>query len=195
MPRKVRELVDGGIYHLYNRRNNGEKLYLDKEDYEYFRFLLRRAKEKFPADIYHYCLMMNHYHILLKVRVGEDLGRLMHSVQLGYARHYKQKYRRKGHVFQERFRSPRIDAESYYLQCGRYIERNPLRAKIVTRAEAYGYSSAAYYVHGKKDPLITANMYYQGMGKTLKERQMRYRQFVSLGEPYSAIIEAALKKV
>jgi len=121
MPRKVRELVEGGIYHVYNRGNDRRSLFREESDFEIFRQRLLQAKEKFDLQIYHYCLMSNHFHLLVRVEKGEDLPRFMHALQLNYARYFKRKYRTVGHVFQERFRSPRIPEESYYLQCGRYI--------------------------------------------------------------------------
>lgn len=72
--------------------------------------------------------MTNRYHLLVESKEADSLPRFMHWVQLGYARYYKKKFETTGHVFEERYRSPRIAKESYYLQCGRYIERNPVKA-------------------------------------------------------------------
>ena len=171
MPRKVRELVDNGIYHVYNRGNNRKNLFEDCEDFQTYLAMLGVAKEKYEADIFHYCLMTNHYHFLMRVKKGESLGPLMHKVQLSYVRYYKKKYSYCGHVFQERYRSPRIHEESYYLQCGRYIERNPVKAGMVEESDEYPYSSASFYTTGQRDNLITANLYYADMGRSDDERQ------------------------
>ena len=194
MPRKVRELENGGIYHVYNRGNNRRNLFRDAKDFETFRRLWLKAKERYAFWVYHYCWMSNHYHILLKIGRGKDLGRLLHWVQLGYARYFKKRYKISGRFFQERYRSPRIPEESYYLQCGRYIERNPVKAKKVVRAEDYCYSSAGYYVEGRKDPLLTENLYYQEMGKSAEERRKNYKAFVRIDEPYSELISDQLLK-
>jgi putative transposase len=194
MPRKIRELADGGIYHIYNRRNHGADLFCDPQDFECFRYLLRRSRRKYASEVYHYCLMPNHFHILIRIGLGRDLAPFMHLLQLSYARYWQRKYQLRGHVFQERYRSPRIEGESYYLQCGRYIERNPSRAKIVMRPEEYPYSSARYYILGVKDPIVTPNLYYQTMGKTDQERSLRYRQFLSFDDPYVAVIEKSLRQ-
>ena len=195
MPRKPRELEDEAIYHVFNRGNNRRELFLATEDYRTFLMLLSQAKTKFQADIFHYCLMTNHFHLLVKVARGENLPRFMHHVQLGYARYFKKKYGSIGHVFQERYRSPRIPEESYYLQCGRYIERNPVAARLVREPGEYPYSSAAFYALGSSDPLITPNLYYQQTGRTQEERQVNYQKFLSVDEPYSEIIEEALLRV
>lgn len=195
MSRKLRELINGGIYHVYNRGNNRGELFAAAQDYEYFKMLLRNNKEKYGVDIFHYCLMPNHYHALLRVGQGEKLPAFMRTVQLGYARYFKRKRKCVGHVFQDRYRNPRIEEESYYLQCGRYIERNPVKAKMVVRAEDYRYSSARYYTQGVPDELITPNPYYLGMGKTEEERRRAYRKFVALDDPYGGIIDQYLKRV
>jgi len=194
MPRKPREFVAGGIYHVFNRGNNRRTLFEEKPDYEYFIGILKKGRERERVTIYHYCLMGNHYHLLIRSEEAESLPRFMHWVQLGYARYYKKKYETTGHIFEERYRSPRIAEESYYLQCGRYIERNPVAAKMVIRAEDYPYSSAAYYVGGKEDPLVTENLYYQEMGRSLEERQKHYERFVRMDEPYAELIGDQLLK-
>lgn len=195
MPRKARELVEGGIYHVFNRGNDRRDLFREGDDFDFFREALHQAKDKFPIEIFHYCLMNNHFHLLVRLLKGEDLPQFMHALQLHYARFFKKKYKSVGHVFQERFRSPRIPEESYYLQCGRYIERNPLKAGLVSEAAQYPYSSAPYYVRGVKDTLITPNIYYEEMGKTHEERRENYRQFLLLDEPYSSMVDQALVKV
>ena len=195
MPRKPRELVDEGIYHVFNRGNDRRELFPEKDDYYFFLKQLSEAKAKTKTDIYHYCLMTNHFHLLVRVNAGKDLPRFMHLVQLGYARYFKKKYLFVGHIFQERFRSPRISQESYYLQCGRYIERNPVKAGLVREASDYPFSSASFYALGRKDDLITPNLYYFDMGNSDEIRRENYRKFLLIDEPYSAIVDAALIRV
>lgn len=195
MPRKKRQLADNAIYHIYNRGNDRRSLFRAHEDYLFFLQLLKAKKGKYPADIFHYCLMTNHYHLLVRIKVAEQLSQLMHELQLGYARYFKDKYRLFGHIFQERYRSPLIPQESYYLQCGRYIERNPVEAGMVEQAWDYSYSSSRYYALGVEDDLIMPNFYYEGMGKTAEERMRAYKDFVSLQEPYSGMIGRELARV
>ena len=194
MPRRVRELEDNAIYHIFARGNNRQKIFQDKEDYPVYRAILQEAKARYSFQIYHYCLMTNHVHLLLRVAEGAGLPKLMHWIQLGYARYHQKKYRYCGHLFQGRFRSPRIPEESYYLQCGRYIERNPVKAGMVTEAAEYAWSSAPYYVRGVEDGLLTPNLYYEAMGKTASERREAYRRFVAIEEPYRAMLDESLMK-
>ena len=195
MPRKVRELEDGGIYHVFNRGNDRRDLFQDEKDFEFFLSQLLSVKHQLDSEIYHYCLMTNHFHLLVKVQKGEDLPKLMHRCQLAYARYFKKKYSFVGHVFQERFRSPRIPEESYYLQCGRYIERNPVKAGLVMEAWKYPYSSARVYGLGEKNLLVTPNLYYEEMGNSDEKRRINYQKFLAIDEPYHAIVDVALTKV
>jgi len=195
MPRKPRELVDGGIYHVFNRGNDRRTLFSDGDDYQEFLDHLGQGLALHQAALYHYCLMPNHFHLLLCIRAAGDLPTLMHRLQLAYARYFKKTRGFVGHVFQERFRSPRIPAESYYLQCGRYIERNPVAAKLVDEPAAYPYSSAAFYALGQPNARLTPNLYYEQMGTTPAVRQQRYREFLALEEPYAALVDQGLVKV
>jgi len=195
MPRKRRELVDGGIYHVFNRGNDRRVLFECEEDYSEFRRIGLTLKGLFDTAIYHYCWMSNHFHMLVRIQKKEHLSDYMHRLQLGYARYFKKAYGFVGYVFQERFRSPLILDESYYLQCGRYIERNPVKAKMVEKAWEYPYSSAKHYVLGEADALVTPNLYYDQLGITQWSRQERYKEFLELDEPYRSMVDAALLKV
>jgi len=195
VPRKIRELVDGGIYHVFNRGNDRRDLFQNQEDFNYFLNQLLMVKTELVVDLYHYCLMTNHFHLLIQIHKAEALSKLMHRLQLSYARYFKKKYSFVGHVFQERFRSPRIPEESYYLQCGRYIERNPVKAGLVKDSSQYEWSSASYYASGKQNLLITPNLYYQEMGLTPEQKQSNYQKFLSVDEPYSKLVDEMLVKV
>ena len=194
MPRRVRELLDEGIYHVFNRGNDKMNLFLEHGDYVYFLKQWGRLKKELRFELYHYCLMSNHFHFLLKVNLGHDLVTLMHRVQLSYACYFKKKYDFVGHVFQERFRSPRIAEDSYYLQCGRYIERNPVKAGLVKEATDYLFSSASFYGLGISNELVTPNIFYLEMEENAERRQQQYREFLKMEEPYCGIIETALAK-
>ena len=194
MPRKPREFVAGGIYHVFNRGNNRRVLFEEERDFKSFMGLLASGQEREEIKIFHYCLMSNPFHMLVQSEGELSLPRFMHWVQLAYARYFKSTYKTTGHVFEERYRSPRIAEESYYVQCGRYIERNPVKAKMVERAEDYSYSSARYYVTGKRDYLLTENLYYSGMGHDVAARQQNYATFLRHEEPYAELITDQLLK-
>lgn len=193
MPRKPRNLEDQGLYHVYNRGNECQDIYRDSDDFSAFLESLRVAKERFKVDIFHYCLMTNHFHLLIKVQKGPDLALMMHLLQRKYAWHMKKKYAFMGHLYQGRYKSPRIAEDSYYLQCGRYIERNPVEANMVKYAYDYRYSSAAFYALGRTDSIVTSNDFYLEMGRTPEERRLAYREYLQMNSPYGDLVDKVFK--
>ena len=102
----------------------------------------------------------------------------MQGLNLRYALAYKRKHGHTGHFWQDRFKSLLIADESYLLQCGAYVELNPVRARMVAAPSAYPWSSARSYLTGHLDPLITLSPTYLNLGTTAAERQHQYQQFL-----------------
>lgn len=194
MPRKPRKFVDGGYYHLIARGNNRLFILEDVRGYEVFKDLLKTSKEKYDWRLHHYCLMGNHIHLLGNVKIGITLPRIMQYLLFEYSRWYRKKTKYVGHLWQGRYKSPLIESESYFLECGRYIERNPVRAKLVKEAGAYRWSSYNHYAFGKQDELIDDDPYYQGLGRSSSERQKHYREYVALDGPYDGLVDKVLKE-
>ncbi len=192
MARPPRQLLDGGCYHLIARGNNRQFVFSDADAFRYFLGLLARAKTRFPAKLYHYCLMSNHLHLLLEIGIAEHLPKFMQFVLQGYARWYGKRQRYSGHVWQGRYKSPLVARESYYLEAGRYIERNPLRARLVTDLKDYPWSSSPTYASGRANPLVDEDPYYAQLGPTLTHRQTAYQDFVRLESPYAPLLDQEL---
>ncbi len=192
MARPPRQLLDGGCYHLIARGNNRQFLLTEDAACHYFLELLARAKTRYPAKLYHYCLMSNHIHLLLEIATAAQLPKFMQLVLQGYARWYAKRQRYSGHVWQGRYKSPRVESDSYYLEAGRYIERNPLRAKLVTDLNEYAWSSYSLYAHGALNPLVDEDPYYGPLGATPAARQAAYRDFVRLESPYAPMLDREL---
>ena len=164
MPRPPRQLVDGSYYHLIARGNNRLFVFALPEGFVHFTHLLGQAKAKYPAQLFHYCLMTNRLHLLVRMESGAELPKFMQFLLLGYSRWYRTKAEYVGHLWQGRYKSPLITQDSYFLECGRYIERNPLRAGIVERTEEYPWSSYRHYALGEQDPLLDDDPYYLHLG-------------------------------
>jgi putative transposase len=192
MPRKPRQLLDEGYYHLIARGNNRLFVFAVPEGFETFTRLLAQAKAKYRWSLVHYCLMSNHLHLLGQLECGQTLPKLMQFLLFEYPRWYRKTTGYVGHLWQGRYKSPLIDRESYLLECGRYIERNPLRAGLVERAEDYRWSSYRYYALGAPNPLIDEDPYYATLGLTAAIRQQRYREFVQLDVPYDKLVDQTL---
>lgn len=165
MSRIKRPLTDNGVYHVLNRGHNKQRLFKSKSDYHKLKDITRLYKKQHSISIFNYCLITNHFHMLLKVKKGEGLPRFMKSITQAYAHHYRRTYDVVGCIFQSRYKCFLIEKDEYLLECARYIERNPLRAGIVTDLSSYPYSSYHYYAEGKKDDIITPNILYCTFGE------------------------------
>ncbi len=192
MPRKPRQLLDGGYYHLIARGNNRLFLFTREGGFEMFKHLLAASKQKHPWRLAHYCLMSNHLHLLGQLDQGATLPKLMQFLLFEYSRWYRKQTGYVGHLWQGRYKSPLVTQESYFLEAGRYIERNPVRAGIVERPEDYRWSSYRYYACGEPDPLGDEDPFYATLGADAATRQQRYREFVKLDGTYDTLVDEAL---
>ncbi len=192
MPRKPRQFVDGGSYHLIARGNNRLFVFNIEGGCLFFKQLLLESKRKFRWKLSHYCLMANHVHLLGQIECGYDLPKLMQFLLFEYSRWYRYRTTYIGHLWQGRYKSPLVQKESYFLECGRYIERNPVRAKLVAFPEDYFWSSYRYYAFGEADSLIDEDPCYQNLGRNSAERQLHYKEFVKVDGPYDRIVDEKL---
>lgn len=141
MARVAREKSKTGIYHIVMRGINKQTLFYDDEDKEVFLSRLKIVKEEKPYEIFAYCLMENHIHLLIEEKV-EKIGDILRKVLSSYVYWYNSKYERVGNLFQDRFKSEPIEDDKYFLCCVRYILQNPLKTNIYNIWE-YKWSSAS----------------------------------------------------
>ena len=166
------------VYHVLNRSNSRIKIFHDSTDYEYFKCLILKYSAGKDVKIYHYCIIFNHYHLLLEIATPEELSGIMANINRLYAVYHHKKYKTNGYLWQGRFKSLPIQKNLYMLGCGRYIERNPVASKIAAKAEEYLYSSARYYVLGSPDDLVCEDPLYEEFGRSINERREEYRKFL-----------------
>jgi putative transposase len=147
MPRPPRKVVADGYYHVLNRGNGRTKLFHKPEDFLAFLNVLREGVARYPVDVLCYCLMSNHWHLVLRPRTPRALADLMRWVGVTHVRRYHQHYHSRGggHLYQGRFKSFPIQNDRHFLTVCRYVEANPLRAKLVDRAEDWDYSSLRWW--------------------------------------------------
>lgn len=194
MPRKPRNLVDGGYYHILTRGNDKRKLFRYKQDYYVFLKVINKYLEKFRINIINYCIMPNHLHLLIHVYESKDLPKFMQGILQVYADYFRKKYNSRGFVFENRYKSLLIENDAYLLDCARYIERNPLRAKMVDNLFEYPFSSFLFYVKNEKNDIdITTNPLYLELGEDAQGRQERYRNYLLQERPYELIVDQAVK--
>src|SRR3990167_5716231 len=178
MPRTPRLLLPSSNYHIMTRGNNRNIVFKSENDYEYYLYLLRKYKEELPFDLYHYCLMSNHVHLLVRTRKAKDFSLFMKKINLAYFHYFRQHYGWIGHFWQDRYKSQPVGKDEYFIQCGKYIELNPVRKKIIDDPADYRYSSYKYYAYGEKNDLITTDMMYDDESASSKDKQENYRNML-----------------
>ncbi|HQA49547.1 MAG TPA: transposase [Syntrophomonadaceae bacterium] len=151
MPRNARKKSETGIYHVVVRGINRQMIFHDEEDYQRYLETLARIKKVSDCEIYGYCLMGNHVHLLIKEN-EEPIGVVMKRLGTSYAYWYNSKYEHIGHVFQDRYKSECVEEDAYLMVVIRYIHNNPVKAGIEKKPEDYRWSSCQVYYGGKEYP-------------------------------------------
>jgi putative transposase len=152
MPRTARASVGGLCYHVINRGNNRLKVFHKPQDYEAFVAMVAEACERVPVRLLAYCIMPNHFHLVLWPRGDGDLSRWMQWLLTAHVRRYHVHYGGSGHVWQGRFKAFPIQQNEHLLTALRYVERNALRAGLVGRAQDWAWSSARWWRDRRRWP-------------------------------------------
>ena len=153
MPRTPRTFDPNGTYHIIGRGNNKSLIFHDENDYKTYLYILLQTKSLYNFYLYHFVLMPNHVHLLLKPN-SDKLSHIMHAIQMNYARYFCKKYNFIGHVWQGRFKNVEIKNDAQLLSCGNYIEMNPVRAGLIVRPETWQWSSYRFYAFGEENDLV-----------------------------------------
>ncbi len=169
MSRKPRIEIPG-YYHIINRGVEQRVVFEDEEDYEYFLELLCSHAKNYGITLHNYCLMSNHYHLLIEI-AQENLSKFMRQINSNYAVYFNKKYKRTGHLWQGRFKSWYVTDEAYLYTLILYIEQNPLKAHTVNAVEKYPYRSAHHFLSAEV-PACLQNAWitqsYQGDTEAIK---------------------------
>ena len=140
-----------GKYHVINRGVAQMHIFKEKADYAYFEELMCFYAKSFGITIHNYCLMGNHYHLLIEIR-SPNLSKFMRQLNMNYSIYFNKKNKRTGHLWQGRFKSWYVTDDAYFYTLMCYIEQNPLKAHMVNNMEAYPYSSYRYFLNYKEIP-------------------------------------------
>ncbi|PYZ95935.1 transposase [Alteribacter lacisalsi] len=154
MPRRAREQSRSGIYHVIWRGANRQELFHDDADRIRFLDITKRFKTKAEISVYAWCLMNNHIHLLVK-EGNEPIATTMKRVGVSFVSYYNWKYGTTGHLFQDRFKSEKVESVRYLLTVTRYIHQNPVKAGMVAAPDDWKWSSSSVYF-GKGSPLVNA---------------------------------------
>lgn len=145
MPRHARKISNTGVYHIMLRGINRQTIFEDEEDKERLLETIQKYKEVSQYQIYAYCIMSNHIHLLIK-ETEDSISDSIKRISSSYVFWYNNKYKRCGHLFQERFNSEAVENDEYFLTVVRYIHQNPVKAGLVKKMSDYKWSSYNEYL-------------------------------------------------
>lgn len=179
------------VNHVLQKSINHGVLFRNTDDYAYFKTLIGRFSDKHDVDIYNYCLMPDHVHLLVMVQDQVKLSKFVQSMSLSYSAYFRRRYDYSGPLWQGRFRNFPVRGEAYMLECARYIERSPIRHSPGQSGahRDYPWSSFSFYANGDRDNLITANPAFERMGSSPEERKSRYMEYIVSPRPYEEILD------
>lgn len=143
MPRIARRIQGGLVYHVINRGNGGAAVFLSDTDYAEFLRLLRESQDRIPIELFAWCLMPNHFHMVVRPEGDDDLGRWMQRLTTTHVRRHHKRHGTFGSIWQGRYKAFPVQNDAHLLTVLRYVERNPVRANHVDRAQDWRWSSAA----------------------------------------------------
>ena len=147
MSRLARTISESGVYHILFRGVNQQNIFEEASDFEKLKETIATVKQDLHFEIYAYCFMNNHVHIVLKEKSLGDISLIMKRILTKYARWYNIKYGRSGALIANRYKSVPVEIDEYFLQLIRYVHQNPIKAGIAEKVEDYPYSSFIEYIN------------------------------------------------
>jgi putative transposase len=181
MSRALRIEYPGAYYHVTARGNERKAIFRAAENYEKFIGYLESATERYGAQIHCFCLMPNHYHLLLETPRG-NLHTILHHLNTSYTNYFNAKARRAGHLLQGRYHAILVEKDRYALELSRYIHLNPVRARLVREPSGYGWSSYCVYVGIRKGWEWLEKGYILNQISSRERRAQRgYKKYVEEG--------------
>lgn len=194
MPRRSRMYLPGYTYHIFQRGNNRKACFFEEENYHVYLNYIGDSLRRYGVYLHAYCLMTNHVHLLITPSETGSISNLMKVASSRYAHYVNKKYSRTGSLWEGRHKSSAVESEKYLLKCSRYIELNPVAAKMVDSPGHYVWTSYHRNAFGIYDQLITPHTVYLGLGKSAGERCSNYRELFhqALSEKDKVAIREAL---
>ncbi|MFA4988481.1 MAG: transposase [Candidatus Omnitrophota bacterium] len=182
MPSHARrhQLQQSLVYHAFSRSSGRREIFHNPRDFAYFKKLIKDYTDKFGISVYHWVIMPNHYHLVLELDVPESISGFMAGLHRAYSHYYCRRYDTVGFLWQGRFKLQPVQKEAYLKNCGRYVERNPVRSGFVKEACEYNYGSARFYCLGEEDGITKMSPYFDEFGNNIRARQVAYKEFLSV---------------
>jgi putative transposase len=195
MPRIARIVAPGYPHHITQRGNNRAPVFFEDEDRQTYLKLLAGYTQKHQVQVWAYCLMSNHIHLLAVPATETSLSRGIGMTNQMYTQYLNHKMQQSGRIWQNRFFSCVLENEQYLWAVARYIERNPVKAGLAASAEEYQWSSAKAHVLGTHDPLLPAdswlstndrNAYKEFIHMENEETDNAIRRATNSGRPFGS---------
>lgn len=187
MARPLRITYPGAYYHVTSRGNEQRDIFKSNRDRGKFLSYLESATVRYGAVIHTYCLMNNHYHLLLQTPEG-NLTQIMRHINGAYTTYFNVKRKRAGHLLQGRYKAILIEADAYATELSRYMHLNPVRGKITELPEEYAWSSYQHYIGTSAIPAWLNISFILGYFGNQEEAHTKYRTFVQerIGKTYES---------
>ena len=193
MPRPSRSTPAGYCYHVLNRGNARERVFHKDADFIAFLRLFDDAQKRVPMRVLAYCLMPNHFHLVLWPLADGDVSRWMQWIQTTHVRRYHEHYRSCGHVWQGRFKSFPIEQDEHLLSVLRYVERNPLRAGLISAVDGWLWSSLKIFGQSERPvwfsegPISRGSAWLEHVAQPQTDMELAaLRRCVQRGSPYGS---------
>ncbi len=199
MPRRARSIQGGYVYHVLNRSNARARLFLKEDDYASFERILDEAFLRLPLRILGYCVMPNHWHMVVWPRDGEDheVSDFLRWLTVTHAQRWHAHYHSSGsgHLYQGRYKSFPVESDEHLYTVLRYVERNPLRANLVERAQDWRWSSLGRHTQGDDKarqlltpwPIPRPRNWVSRVNRAESEKEVvAIRRSVQRGQPYGS---------
>ncbi len=181
MARPLRIQYPGAFYHITSRGNEKRPIFNSRRDREKLLSFFSGAAARYGVSIHCYCLMENHYHLLLEI-TEENLSQALHLINGGYTTYFNRVYDRSGHLFQGRYRAILVERDEYASVLSRYIHLNPVRAGISRSPGKYPWSSYSAYLDPMQKPAwLNTSLVLGYFGAREGEARKKYREFVEEG--------------
>jgi putative transposase len=187
-----RLFIPGLSHHIRHRGNNRCHVFRDDEDRHIYLELLAKSAQKYQVDIYAFCLMTTHTHAVIEGHESDAVPRMMQSLGKGYVRYFNRRYRRTGTLWEGRYWAGLIGTDHYWLNCVRYVELNPVAARIVSCPDAYPWSTYRAHARGELNGLLAHHRLFTQLGTDSAERSARWAAMC--GEPLSEADVAEIRR-
>jgi putative transposase len=183
MPRMARVVLPHYPHHIVQRGHNRQATFAEAADFERYLATLREFKEEYGVYLYAFCLMTNHVHLLLAPHEPAGIGKLMKRLAARQTRHHNRLEGRSGTLWEGRYKSSLVSRDDYLLACCRYIELNPVRARMVAAPQDYPWSSCRYRLGIETAEWLDLDPCYLALAASESERRRRYQDFLQAAIP------------